>query len=55
MKNKTATESWNIKKVIELDRVINRYVPKKKQGKQSKKKHLSKETFNTITYKQDNM
>ena len=41
MKNKTATESWNIKK-SELDSVINRYVPIKKQGKRSKKKHLSR-------------
>ena len=42
MKNKTGAESWNILK-SELDSVINRYVPMKKQGKRSKKKHLSKE------------
>ena len=40
MKNMTATESWNILK-SEPDSVINRYVPMKKQGKRSKKKHRS--------------
>ena len=49
MKNKTGAESWNILK-SELD---NRYVPMKKQGKRSKKKHLSKEAFKKIRYKQD--
>ena len=52
MKNKTGAESWNILK-SELDSVINRYVPMKKQGKRSKKKHLSKEAFKKIRYKQD--
>ena len=52
MKNKTGAESWNILK-SELDSVINRYVPMKKQGKWSKKKHLSKEAFKKIRYKQD--
>ena len=42
MKNKTATEWWNILR-SELDSAIDRYVPLKKQGKRSKKKHLSKE------------
>ena len=37
----------------ELDSVINRYDPMKKQGKRSKKKHLSKEAFKKIRYKQD--
>ena len=37
----------------ELDSVINRYVPMKKQGKRSTKKHLSKEAFKKIRYKQD--
>ncbi len=45
-------ESWNILK-RELDSVINRYVPMKKQWKRSKKKHLSKEAFKKIRYKQD--
>ena len=30
-----------------------RYVPMKKQGKRSKKKHLSKKAFRKIIYKQD--
>ena len=41
MKNKTGTECWNILKG-ELDSAIDSYVPMKKQGKRSKKKHLSK-------------
>ena len=32
---------------------IDRYVPMKKQGKRSKKKHLSKEAFRKIRYKQN--
>ena len=39
--------------LYQLDSVINRYVPMKKQGKRSKKKHLSKEAFKKIRYKQD--
>ena len=50
MKNKTATECWNILR-SELDSAIDRYVPMKKQGKRSKKKHLSKEAFGKIRYK----
>ena len=42
MNNKTATECWNILKG-ELDSTIYSYVPMKKQGKRSKKKHLSKD------------
>ena len=52
MENKTGAESWNILK-SELDSVINIYVPMKKQGKRSKKKHVSKEAFKKIRYKQD--
>ena len=44
MKNKTATECWNILRG-ELDSAIDSFVPMKKQGKRSKKKHLSKEAF----------
>ncbi len=33
--------------------LLNRYVPMKKQGKRSEKKHLSKEAFRKIRYKQD--
>ncbi len=41
MKNKTATECWNILRG-ELDSAIDSYVPTKKQGTRSKKKHLSR-------------
>ena len=47
-KNKRATECWTILR-IELDSAI---VPMKKQGKRYKKKHLSKEAFRKIRYKQ---
>ena len=49
MKNKTATECWNILRG-ELDSAID---PMKKQGKRSKKKHLSKEAFRKIRHKQN--
>ena len=52
MKNKTATEFWNILRG-ELDSAIDSYVPMKKQGKRSKKKHLSKEAFRKIRHKQN--
>ena len=48
MNNKTATECWNILRG-ELDSAIDSYVPMKKQGK----KHLSKEVFRKIRYKQN--
>ena len=48
MKNMTATECWNI-----LRSELDRYVSMKKQGKRSKKKHLSKEAFRKIIFKQD--
>ena len=51
-KNKTATECWNILRG-ELDSAIDSYVPMKKQGKRSKKKHLSKEAFRKSRYKQN--
>ena len=47
MKNKTAAECSNIVRG-ELDNAIDSYVPMKKQGKWSKKKHLSKEAFRKI-------
>ena len=50
MNNRTATECWNILRG-ELDRAIDSYVPMKKQGKRSKKKHLSNEAFRKIRYK----
>ena len=52
MKNKTATECWNILRG-ELDSAIDSYVPMKKQGKRSKNKTLSKEAFRKIRYKQN--
>ena len=52
MKNKTATEWWIILRG-ELDSAIDSYVPMKKQGKRSKKKHLSKEAFRKIRHKQN--
>ena len=44
MKNKTASECWSILR-SELDSAVDRYVPIKKQGERSTKKHLSKEAF----------
>ena len=52
MNNKTASECWNILRG-ELDSAIDSYVPMKRQGKRSKKKHLSKEAFRQIRYKQN--
>ena len=52
MINKTATECWNILRG-ELDSAIDSYVPMKKQGKRSKKKHLSKEAFRKIRHKKN--
>ena len=49
MKNKTATECWDILRG-ELDTAIDRYVPMKNQGKRSKKKHLSKGAFRKMRY-----
>ena len=52
MKNKTETECWNISRG-ELDSAIDSYVPMKKQGNRTKKKHLSKEAFRKIRYEQN--
>ena len=38
---------------IRYSAVIDSHVPKKKQGKRHKKKHLSKEAFRKIRYKQN--
>ena len=54
MKNKTATECWNNLRG-ELDSAIDSYFPMKKQGKRSKKKHLSKEAFRKIRHKLNNV
>ena len=50
MKNKTATECWNILRG-EIDSAIDSFVPMK--VKRSKKKHLSKEAFRKIIHKQN--
>ena len=42
--NKTAIECWNILK-YEIETIIDKFVPLKKQGKRSRKKHLSKEAI----------
>ena len=52
MKNKTAIECWDILRG-ELDTAIDSYVPMKKQGRRSKKKHLSKEAFRKMRYNQN--
>ena len=41
MKNKTATECWNILRG-DIDSAIDSFVPMNMQGKRSKKKHLQK-------------
>ena len=46
-KIKTATECWDILRG-ELDSGIDSYVPVKRQGKRSKKKHMSKGAFRKI-------
>ncbi|KAK2176708.1 hypothetical protein NP493_644g02015 [Ridgeia piscesae] len=51
LKNTTARECWNISK-SEIDCVVDKFVPLKKRGKRSKKKHLSKEAIRKIKYKQ---
>ena len=51
MKNKTAAECWNILRGGEIDSAIDSFVSMKKQGKRSKKKHLSKEAFRKIRQK----
>ena len=49
--NKTAIECWNILK-YEIESIIDKFVPLKKQGKPSRKKHLSKEAIRKIVFKQ---
>ena len=48
--NKTAIECWNILK-YEIESIINKFVPLKKQGKWSTKKHLAK-AIRKIVFKQ---
>ena len=49
--NKTAIEYWNILK-YEIESIIDKFVPLKKQGKRSRKKHMSKEAIRKIVFKQ---
>ena len=49
--NKTAIECWNILK-YEIESIIDKFVPLKKQVKRSRKKHLSKEAIRKIVFKQ---
>ena len=49
--NKAAIECWNILK-YEIESIIDKFVPLKKQGKRSRKKHLSKEAIRKIVFKQ---
>ena len=49
--NKTAIEGWKILK-YEIENIIDKYVPLKKQGKRSRKKHLLKEAIRKIEFKQ---
>ena len=49
--NKTAIECWNILK-YEIESIIDKFVPLKKQGKWSRKKHLSKEAIRKIVFKE---
>ena len=49
--HKTAIECWNILK-YEIESIIDKFVPLKKQGKRSRKKHLSKGAIRKIVFKQ---
>ena len=49
--NKTAIECWNILK-YEVESIIDNFFTLKKQGKRSRKKHLSKEAITKIAFKQ---
>ena len=48
--NKTAIECRNIIK-YEIESIIDKFVPLKKQEKRSRKKHLSKEAIRKIVFK----
>ena len=50
--NKTTIKCWNILK-YEIENIINKFVPLKKQGKRSRKKHLSKEAIRKIVFKDE--
>ena len=50
LKNKTATECYTLK--YEIEGIIENLFPLRKQGKRSRKKHLSKEAIRKIAHKQ---
>ena len=50
-RNKTAIVCWNILKYV-IESIVDKFVPLKKQGKRSGKKHLSKEVIRKTAYKQ---
>ena len=47
LRNKTATECWNILR-FEIESIVDQFVPMKKQGNRFKKKHFSKEAIRKI-------
>ena len=49
--NKTATECWTCLK-YEIEGITEKFVPLRKQGKRSRKKHLSKEAIIKKIHKQ---
>ena len=52
----TLVQRWRAtsqRNYIHWPNIIDSYVPMKKQGKRSKKKHLSKEAFRKMRYKQN--
>ena len=51
LKNKTPTECWTCLK-YEIEGIIEKFVPLRKHGKRSRKKHLSKEAIRKIAQKQ---
>ena len=51
LKNKTATECWTCLK-YEIEGITEKNFPLRKQGKRSRKKHLSKEAIRKVAHKQ---
>ena len=47
LRNKTAIECWKILR-YEIESIIDKFVPLKKQGKRPRKKHLSKEVIREV-------
>ena len=51
LKNKTATKCWTCFK-YRIHGIIEKFFPLRKQGKRSRKKHLSKQAIRKIAHKQ---